>query len=101
MARGMLLLLALLCAAMPYDGAAQPQGQTCLQASGGAQDVCHATSQSLCCTLPSGQVATYTERVYPAPNRSEAPKGSAFCVDPANFFTCVATRCVDKGQKCA
>ena len=66
--------------------------------------MCHATSQSLCCTLPSGQVATYTERVYPAAaNRGEAPKGSAFCVDPgpADFFTCVATRCVDKAQKCA
>ena len=51
------------------------------------------------CTLPSGQVAIYTERVYRAGN--EEPKGSRFCVNPADFFSCVATRCVDKGQKCA
>ena len=74
-------------------------GQTCLLASGGAADVCHATSQDLCCTLPSGQTAMYTERVYAA--AGEAPKGSRFCINPADFFTCVATRCVDKGQKCA
>ena len=74
-------------------------GLTCLQASDGAQDVCHASAQDLCCTLPSGQVATYTERVYRA--GSEEPKGSRFCVNPADFFSCVATRCVDKGQKCA
>ncbi len=76
---------------------------TCAQASADAQDVCHATTHGFCCTTPSGQVATYTERVFPA--AVEGPKGSRFCIGPADFFgfrvTCVATRCVDKGQKCA
>ena len=73
---------------------------TCAEASAGVQDVCRATRQDFCCTTPGGQVATYTERVFPA--RSDDSKGgSRFCIGPADFFTCLATRCVDKGQKCA
>ena len=66
---------------------------SCLQASGGAGDVCRSSSQNFCCKLPSGQVATYTERVYPA--------GGRFCVNPGNIFDCASFRCVGKDQQCS
>ena len=79
--------------APPSGYPAEAGAGTCLQASGGAGDVCRSSSQNFCCTLPSGPTATYTERVYPAQGR--------FCVNPANFFDCASFRCVDKDQKCS
>jgi hypothetical protein len=66
---------------------------TCLEASGGASDVCSASSQNFCCTLEGGRMATYTERVFPA-------GAGRFCVNPANFFNCQATKCVAKSAQC-
>jgi hypothetical protein len=64
--------------------------------SGGASDMCRSTSENFCCTLPSGQVATYTERVFPARKAGS----NRFCVNPANVFECASNKCVPKGTSC-
>jgi hypothetical protein len=79
--------------APPSGSPGEAGASTCLEATRGAGDVCRSTSQNFCCTLPSGPVATYTERVYPAQGR--------FCVNPANFFDCASFRCVGKDEKCS
>jgi hypothetical protein len=68
-------------------------GGACRAASGGAQDVCRATTQDVCCVIPGGS-KVISGRLYPA--------GSGrYCQNPDVFYDCGSTTCVPKGtQQC-